>query len=198
MIATLQEILTSHIFELELPCLHNLIVHITPHVTNLPSRQGLTRHTCIIESYKDVLVMINLKDKKHTTQVEEVRVCVLVLPRKCLWLYGSGCQVLRLWNDGDSIWSDSNVGAFPSNLGPVFIKTAAHVSPQVGSIFPALWARGRRWHTWGGVNQRSSNSSKKSSKLGSTLTSHIFTRLLGEVDDASCILKAHWSALQVG
>ena len=58
---TLQEILTSHICELELPCMHNLSVHFIPHVTNLLSQQGFQRHSCIMESHKEVLVMLNLK-----------------------------------------------------------------------------------------------------------------------------------------
>ena len=37
---TLQEILTSHIFGLEFPRVHNVSAHFIPHVAYLPSRQG--------------------------------------------------------------------------------------------------------------------------------------------------------------
>jgi len=43
--ATLQEILTSHIFGLEFPCVHNVSAHFIPHVIYLPSREGIRQTT---------------------------------------------------------------------------------------------------------------------------------------------------------
>ena len=65
LIVILQEILTSHIFELKLPRVHNVIVHFIPHVTDLPSQQGFTRHICIMENLKEVFAAMNLKAARN-------------------------------------------------------------------------------------------------------------------------------------
>jgi len=57
MITTLQEILTSHILGLELPRLHNVSAHFIPHVTYLASRQGFTRHICIVDRQREAFII---------------------------------------------------------------------------------------------------------------------------------------------
>jgi hypothetical protein len=66
--ATLQEILTSHIFGLEFPRMHNVSAHFIPHVTYLPSRQGF-RQTCYLGKSEGSICQDKLKlgNKKHTT-----------------------------------------------------------------------------------------------------------------------------------
>ena len=65
---TLQEILTSHIFGLEFPRVHNVSAHFIPHVTYLPSRQGF-RQTYYLGKSEGCIFndKLELGNKKHTT-----------------------------------------------------------------------------------------------------------------------------------
>lgn len=147
---TLQEILTSHIFGLEFPRVHNVSAHFIPHVTYLPSRQGF-RQTCYLGKSEGSIChdKLELGDKKPTTHFKGWAVCDLVIPRRdwefrwelcwpweiCLSARNDCWGVPGLWSDKDSFRNDfisgSSVGTLPFEVG-LFVKVAAHVNPQVG------------------------------------------------------------------